>query len=108
MPAPHRGRTPDDKPGDRTVAMLDTVWAGACACALLFASAASAATRTSAFRVTATVASSCRIDAPAFATTAAAIHILCTSRAPYAVAFQAMPDARGAPSPRRFLVLVTY
>lgn len=88
------------------MAIWNAGWAGAFAGALLFACAAQAATRTSAFRVTATVAACCRIIAPPFAPTNPSIGIHCAPRTPYAVTVQPAPRERDAP--HRFLVLVTY
>jgi len=113
MSASPRGRTPDDKPGDRDVAMPFTGRAVAYALTLLSACAASAATRTSAFQVSAAVAASCRVVAPSFvpshrvvASSVARIH--CTSPTPYAIALQSTPRDRDAPSTRALVVLITY
>lgn len=88
--------------------MTHTGWAGAFAGALLFACTASAATRSSTFGVTATVAPACRVAAPVFAPTHRLVEIRCAPRMPYAVTVQRAPRASDDGGPQRFLVLVTY
>ncbi|WP_342315271.1 hypothetical protein [Lysobacter sp. FW306-1B-D06B] len=100
------------------MAMECTIRAGAVASALMLACAASAATRTGSFQVTARIDASCLMRAPSsFDTMPAAVRsnervqVICSPAVPHAVSMTPRISSGRAdhtPAARRLIVFVTY